>query len=433
MKTKWWKASRSRHNKDSATYDNGGLLETGLDMEISLKVGIIGFGGAGMAQLWHFNEILGCQVIAIYDPKPDGVRRANLRAAGVLATHDFEAFMASGINTVAVCSPDSTHADYVVAAIDAGFHVISEKPLTDSLEGCRRVLKAEAGNRGVVVAVQHQMRCLPVHLEMKRLIRSGKLGRISYLEGYYVHNLTERAFLYDNWRATDNATPLLYSGCHFVDLLRWLLDDEVEEIVGMANHLAFAKYPESDLNVILLRFKSGVIGKVVVAFGAGRPQDHSVRIYGSDMSIENNLLFSKSGEYEVFCRPHLAKHEPPIIPNAPPFYHLRGHHYRARMRRWVERSRLYWFAKLLEGLMKLKTPDHHSGYGIATYPLRLYPHSLAVRASLENFVAAIRGQQHLVCSLKDSARTVATCLAGVEAYRTGKNVKVADYWLPDFE
>lgn len=384
-----------------------------------------------MAQLWHFNQMTGCKVIAIYDPKPDGLGRATLRAPDAFATPDFKAFMASGIDTVAVCSPDSTHADYVVAAIDAGLHVISEKPLTDSLEGCRRVLNASTRARGVVAAVQHQMRCLPVHLEMKKLIRSGKLGRISYLEGYYVHNLTERAFLYDNWRATDNATPLVYSGCHFVDLLRWVLDDEVEEVIGMANHLAFPKYPESDLNVVLLRFKSGVIGKVVVAFGAGRPQDHSVRVYGSEMSIENNLLFSKSGEYRVFCRPHLAKDEPSMILNKPPFYHLRGHHYRARLRRYITRSRTYWFARLLEGLMKLKSRDPH--YDIATYPLRLYPHNLAVRASLENFVAAIRGQQQLVCTLKDSARTVATCLAGVEAYRTGKSVKVADYWLPEFD
>lgn len=409
----------------------GGLLEISSHKDIDLKVGIIGFGGAGMAQLWHFNQMSGCHVVAIYDPKPQGLDRAKLRAPGALATHDFNAFMASGINTVAVCSPDGTHADYVVAAIEAGLHVISEKPLTDSVDGYRRVLRAEAGNRGVVAAVQHQMRCLPVHVEMKRLIRSGNLGRISYLEGYYVHNLTERAFLYDNWRATDNATPLVYSGCHFVDLLRWLIDDEVEEVMGMANHLAFPEYPESDLNVVLLRFKSGVIGKVVVAFGAGRPQDHSVRVYGSEMSIENNLLFSKNGKYRVFARPHLAKEEPPIVPNPPPFYQLQGHGYRARIRRWVARSRTYWFATLLEALMKLKRPDHH--YGIAAYPLRLYPHNLAVRTSLENFVAAIRGQQQLVCSLKDSARTVATCLAGVQAYRTGKSVKVADYWLPEFE
>ncbi len=147
-------------------------------MSAGLKVGIIGFGGAGMAQFGHFSDMPDSQVIAIYDPKPNGINRARSLAPAALATDNFERFMASGVNAVAVCSPDSTHADYVVAAIEAGMHVVCEKPLTDSLDGCRRILTAEAKADGVVAAVQHQMRFLPVHLGMKRLVKSGRLGRI---------------------------------------------------------------------------------------------------------------------------------------------------------------------------------------------------------------------------------------------------------------
>jgi predicted dehydrogenase len=391
---------------------------------MDLYVGIIGFGGAGMAQYRHF-QALGCEVTAIYDPKPDGIGRAKTVAPTILATNSFEELLASGINTVAVCSPDKTHADYVMAAMEAGLHVVCEKPLTESLEGCRRILSAEANANGIVAAVQHQMRFLPVHLEMKRLVRSGRLGRISYIEGYYVHNLTSRASLYDNWRFTDNATPLVYSGCHFVDLLRWLLEDEVEEVTGMANNISFPEYPESDLNVVLLRFKSGVIGKVVVAFGAGRPQDHSVRIYGTEMSIENNMLFSKTGDYLVFERPHLPRQDYVLRSN--PLFPIRGNGYRER----IQRYRTYLGARLLEGIMKYKGLDGE--YSISSYPMRLYPHDLAVYASLENFVSAIRKEGQLECSLRDAARTVVTCLAGVEAYRTGRTIKVADFWLPELD
>src|SRR5512145_935180 len=220
-----------------------------------VRVGVIGFGGAGLAQTNHFSRMEGTEVTAIFDPKPEGRRRARLKAPGIPVADEFDDFMASGINAVAVCSPDKTHVDYVVAAMKAGLHVVCEKPLTDSLEGCRRILNAQAKANGVVAAVQHQMRFLPVHVGMKEIIQSGRLGAISYVEGYYVHNLTVRASLYDNWRFADNATPLIYSGCHFVDLIRWLLDDEVEEVMGMANNVSFPEYPESDLNVILLRFR----------------------------------------------------------------------------------------------------------------------------------------------------------------------------------
>lgn len=400
-------------------------------MERVLKVGIVGFGGAGIAQFAHFTSMENCEISAIYDPKQAGLARAQKMAPWVLATSNFQDFMACEIDAIAVCSPDRTHADYLIAALEAGKHVICEKPLTDNLADCQRILDVEAKAKGVVAAVQHQMRFLPVHLEMKKLIRSGILGRISYLEGYYVHNLTERAYLFDNWRFTDNATPLVYSGCHFVDLLRWLLDEEVEEVVGMANHLAFPEYRESDTNVLLFRFKSGVIGKIVVAFGAARPQDHSVRIYGNRMSIENNLLFSKDGSFTVFARPHLANDAFPVFVSQP-IYTYRG--FRGRIGKCIEtlrRYRTYCFARLFERLMHLYGRDPE--YGVLSYPLRLYPHRLAVRASLENFVKTIRGKESLQCSLRESAKTVATCLAGVEAYRTGKSIKVSGFWLADFD
>lgn len=381
-----------------------------------IRIGIVGFGGAGMAEYSHFSKMPGCRVTAVYDPKPGGVQRAIDTDHSMFATSDFRQFMESEIDAIAVCSPDSSHADYLITALQSGRHVVVEKPLTDSLDGCRRILAAEANAKGLVAAVQHQMRFLPVHLGMKEIIEKRELGRISYIEGYYVHNLTERASRYDDWRFKENATPLVYSGCHFVDLLRWLLNDEVEEVMGMANNIAFPEYPESDLNVILMRFKSGIIGKIVVAFGAGRPQDHSVRVYGSEKSIENNLLFSKDWSYSVFARPLRGKIRDPS--GAHTGFRLRGLGYRDTL-----------LGRAMEYLMRL-----HSGsreYSISAYPIRLYEHGLAVRRSLQNFISAIRGEQPLVCGLSDAARTVATCLAGVEAYRTGRMVKVADCWLPE--
>ena len=389
-------------------------------MNYQLKIGIVGFGGAGIAQCGHFTQMDGCEVAAVYDPKNAGLTRARHLAPNALVTDNFQQFIACDINAVAICSPDRTHADYLVRALEAQKHVICEKPLADSADACRRILSAEERSTGVVAAVQHQMRFVPVHVEMKRQISLGKLGRISYIEGYYIHNLTTRASLYDDWRFADNATPLVYSGCHFVDLLRWLLEDEVEEVMGMANNIAFPEYPESDLNVILLRFKSGVIGKVVVAFGAARPQDHSVRVYGSEMSIENNLLFSKGGGYTVFARPDITRFDGQLRRGSRKRYSIWGRGYIGRLRRY----RRCGVALLTEWLMRSQAGDPE--YGVSSYPFRLYPHGLAVRASLDNFARAVRGEEALRCSLRDAAKTVMTCVAGVEAYRTGKTKAVED-------
>src|SRR6185312_13162184 len=208
------------------------------------------------------------------------------------------------LDAVVVCTPDSTHADYVVAALAHGVHVLVEKPLTDSAAGVRAIRAAAASAPRQVVAVLHQMRFVPLHQRIKSLAASGELGDLSYLEGYYVHDLTSRAFVTDRWRETDNATPLVYSGCHFVDLLRWFAGEEIVEVFAAANHRAFPEYPESDLNVVTMRFASGVIGSVVVAFGEPGPQDHSVRVSGTQATVRGNLLYRRDGRLgEVLHRP----------------------------------------------------------------------------------------------------------------------------------
>ena len=171
-------------------------------------------------------------------------------------------------------------------------------------------------------------------------------------------------------------------------------------------HVEFPEYPESDLNVTLLRFSSGVIGKVVTSFGSGRPQDHSVRIYGSQKCIENNLLFDRDGSCTIF--------EKPSLPRATGDDGKFG----------GRKNRAYGiiFDFLFEKLVNWYAPRQHADYAFSSYPLRLYEHSFAVRASILSFVTAIRHGTRPECDVVDAAKTVATCLAGVEACRTGKKI-----------
>jgi predicted dehydrogenase len=189
----------------------------------------------------------------------------------------------------------------------------------------------------------------------------------------------------------------------------------------MANNISFPEYPESDLNVILLRFTSGILGKVITAFGAGRPQDHSIRIYGSDKSIENNILFTKDGSFSVFARPLLKRQ-------------ISGAEYGLKnlIRDIKQNWKVAMWGHFFEKMMKAYKINSRE-YFINNYPMRLYEHAFAVRTSIYDFINAIRTDQRPKCTLLDSAKTVATCLAGVEAYRTGKVVALEKYWIPEFD
>jgi predicted dehydrogenase len=382
-----------------------------------LRIGIIGFGGAGQAHVFYWSCVAGCRVTKIFDPKPTAAERAEGRGLSALFVADLERFWPD-LDAVVVCTPDSTHAGYIVAALGRGLHVLVEKPLCDSIEGLAAIQRAAAAAPAQVVAVVHQMRFVPLHQRVKALAGTGALGPLSYLEGYYVHDLTTRAFGNDRWRETDNATPLVYSGCHFVDLLRWFAGEEIVEVFAAANHRAFAEYPESDLNVVTLRFTSGAIGNVVVAFGEPGPQDHTIRVSGATGVVRGNLLYRRDGRLgQVLHRPLIFQ---PAL--------LRGAGKSGGQTRYRQlRSNLppYVMARLFESLRILsRRPD--AEYGAAQYPVRLYEHSLACVGAIEDFVGAIRDRRAPLCSIDEAGRTVLACLAGVESYRTNRPVAVAE-------
>lgn len=379
-----------------------------------LRIGILGFGGAGTAHAAYFPCLSECLVTKLFDPKPERLAAAANMFPNVERHLTLDTFW-SDLDVVSICTPDSTHADYILTALAHGLHVICEKPITDTEEGIRKI-KAALATSDRVVACLHQMRFVPLFQKVKLVLEANELGTVSYLEGYYVHNLVHRAFVNDDWRRRDNVTPLVYSGCHFVDLLRWLANDDIVEVFAAANNLAFPEYPESDLNLVTLRFKSGVIGKVLVAFGAAGPQDHSLRIYGSRRSIDNNMMFNDTFGWERIL------HEPIIIQHPLLSHPIKSSHYgfvrqlRANLPAWLM-GKIFLATRYLA-----RRPN--AEYGGRYYPVRLYEHALACVRALDDFVQAIRQKRAPLCNVDEASKTVLACLAGVESYRTNRVVRV---------
>lgn len=380
---------------------------------MTLRVGIIGFGGAGAAHRYYYTRVRETQVTKIFDTKEGGLKRAaSLNLKDVQICSNLEDFW-KDLDAISVCTPDGTHAEYIVQALERRLHVLCEKPLTDSFDGIRKIKAAEQ-KAGRVVAVLHQMRFVPVNQKIKDMLSQECLGKVSYLEGYYVHDLSHRAFVNDDWRETDNATPLVYSGCHFVDLLRWLVNDEIAEVYAQANHLALPRYPESDFNVALLKFQNGSLGKVLVAFGSPCPQDHSVRVYGQHGVIENNVLFGRNAPWNIFHRPQIVQWEHVDLTTG----------VKDILRQLRNNLRHAFLGKQYEILSRFMRCRRDGEYSARFYPVRLYEHSTACIRAVRDFVDAVTQGKKPLCTVDESAKTVLACLAGVESYRTGQPVRV---------
>jgi predicted dehydrogenase len=134
-------------------------------------------------------------------------------------------------DVVIAVAPDSTHCDHTVCALEAGCDVITEKPMVIDCGQARRVRAAERKS-GRRVSVAFNYRYTELHRAMKRMIRSGKLGRVISVEFTYNLDTFHGASYFYRWnRRRDCSGGLsIHKGSHHFDLVNWWLDDLPEEV-----------------------------------------------------------------------------------------------------------------------------------------------------------------------------------------------------------
>ena len=166
----------------------------------------------------------------------------------------------TGLNLVAICTPNGLHADHSIRVLEAGHHVLCEKPLCIDVEDARKMIAAgeKAGKKLFVVK---QNRYNPPVAFLKELIVKGKLGKIYSFQINCFWNRPEA--YYTDWKGSkelDGGT-LFTQFSHFIDLLYWLLGD-VAAIKAMSKNFAHSSIEFEDTGVIAFEMQSGAIGSL---------------------------------------------------------------------------------------------------------------------------------------------------------------------------
>ena len=142
-------------------------------------------------------------------------------------------------DAVIVATPDATHADYIVAALERGLDVISEKPMTSTAADAARVLAAEQRSRGRVT-VTHNLRYSARHRQMKRLIGEGRIGEVTYVNLEYHVDARHGSSYFLRWNRTRARSGGLsvHKSTHHLDLVAWLISAEPTRVfaVGGRHH-----------------------------------------------------------------------------------------------------------------------------------------------------------------------------------------------------
>ncbi len=162
---------------------------------------------------------------------------------------------------VAIATESGKHAAIALDCIKAGCNLIIEKPIALSLADADEIIKA-ARERGVKVCASHQNRFNKSVQKIREALEKNRFGRMFYGTAHIRWCRDWEYYARAKWRGTwqQDGGALMNQCIHNIDLLRWMMGDEVDEVIGMTDRLNHPYIEAEDLGIALIKFKNGAYG-----------------------------------------------------------------------------------------------------------------------------------------------------------------------------
>lgn len=259
-----------------------------------MRIAVIGCGVIGELHAQTIQALAPrAELAVVVDEIPE---RADRLAAdhGVESVTDPQSVLArDDVDAVTVCTPSGNHADTAVAALDAGKHVIIEKPIDVSMQAAQRIIDAERRSSATAMVVS-QHRHDPSSQVVRDAVGSGRFGRITSGVASIAWWRSQAYYDSGDWRGTwalDGGGALMNQGVHTVDLLVWFLGEPVE-VFAWTGMLAHERIEVEDVAAAGIRFENGALGTIHGTTAAYPGLATTVGIYGDRGSAEiaNNHL-----------------------------------------------------------------------------------------------------------------------------------------------
>jgi predicted dehydrogenase/Xaa-Pro aminopeptidase len=267
-------------------------------MKPPVKCGVIGGGGAWS---FHSNACAGSELIrftAIYDVNIKHAKKMarRYRVNEMTAYASLDEMLKSDIDAVLVLVPHMYHESVVAKCAAAGKHILCEKPMATTLEGCNMMIDA-AKKAGVKLMIAENHRFLPAHRYIHDAVRQGLIGDVMLVRAYEGVNEIPGMSIPDLWKGD----PVKAGGGCFADMaahkfaaIEWILGDQAESVTAMLFKQAINLPEKAEDNAVsFVRFKGGAIADITVSFTQITPPNNSLEIYGTKGSILENHMWDK--------------------------------------------------------------------------------------------------------------------------------------------
>jgi UDP-N-acetyl-2-amino-2-deoxyglucuronate dehydrogenase len=245
-----------------AVFNSWGSMQVEHPMSGSrVKFGIVGCGTIADFHARAISECKNAEIIGVCDVVEEHAREFSESHGIRKVFHDVRLLAEdTEVEAVCVCTPSGCHLGPSLTCIEAGKHILVEKPLEITTKRIDRIIECAKKNNVKVGAV-FQLRFSPDPQKVKRAIQSGAFGKILIADAYVKYYRPQEYYDRAEWRGTwavDGGGALINQSIHYIDLLLWFAG-EVESVTGCCRTLAH-KLEVEDTAHALLTFKSGAAG-----------------------------------------------------------------------------------------------------------------------------------------------------------------------------
>jgi len=276
----------------------------------SIRIGIIGVGNMGSA---HANcigngEIDGMKLTAVCDIDPKRTDKYIESGSEIAVFQNYEELLQSKvIDAVLIAVPHRLHATIAIEALQAGIHVLTEKPVDIRVSQAER-LNETAEKSGKVFGIMFNQRTNPLFQKAREIVQSGQLGELKR-SVWIVTNWYRAQRYYDSgdWRATwagEGGGVLMNQAPHNLDLWQWICGMPVS-VTGYCDVAKYHKIEVEDDATVLVRYANGATGTFITSTGE-YPGTNRLEISGDlgKLVLENGVLKHwklETSEREICC------------------------------------------------------------------------------------------------------------------------------------
>ncbi|MCI8740855.1 MAG: Gfo/Idh/MocA family oxidoreductase [Oscillibacter sp.] len=253
--------------------------------------------GCGRIAVNHIKAALnnGLEICAVCDIKPEAMEtllsKYGLEKEEAIRRYtSYRDLLAAEKPTlVSIATESGIHAEIALACIDAGVNIIIEKPMAMSMADAEEIIR-RSEQAGVKVSACHQNRFNVAVRQTRKALEEGRFGQISHGSVHVRWNRNRDYYDQAPWRGTwaQDGGCLMNQCIHGIDLLRWMMGDEVDEIYGVTRQ-QFHDYLEcEDIGMAVVKFKNGAIGTI----------EGTTNVYPKNLE-ETLYLFGETGTVKL--------------------------------------------------------------------------------------------------------------------------------------